>query len=82
MTRSRADASRRAYGDGMVWRLGVGAVLVLIGAVWFFQGVGLLGGSGMTGDSKWAVIGAVCVVAGVALVATGLRIRRSGRDGS
>jgi hypothetical protein len=66
----------------MMWRLVVGAVLVLVGAVWFFQGVGLLGGSSMTGDSKWAVIGMVCVVAGAALVATGLRMRRSGGDGS
>ena len=61
----------------MVWRLGVGVVLVLIGAVWFFQGVGVLGGSSMTGDSKWSVIGAVCVVAGAALAVTGFRMRRS-----
>jgi hypothetical protein len=66
----------------MGWRLGLGAVLVLIGAAWFFQGIGVLGGSSMTGDSTWTVIGTVCGIAGVALLATGLRMRRSGRDGS
>jgi hypothetical protein len=70
-----------AYGVAMGWRLGLGAVLVLIGAVWFFQGIGVLGGSSMTGDSTWTVIGAVCVIGGVALVATGLRMRGSGGDG-
>ena len=44
----------------------VGVVLVLIGGVWFFQGIGLLPGSFMTGQTKWAVIGGITAVVGVA----------------
>ncbi len=43
-----------------------GAVLVLIGAVWIGQGLGLIKGSFMTGSNVWAVIGALCVLAGLA----------------
>jgi len=48
---------------------GLGVVLVLAGTVFFFQGVGVIGGSFMTGSARWAVIGAVLVTAGVGLLA-------------
>ena len=54
----------------------VGIVCVLIGAVWFLQGVGLLGGSFMTGSKLWLFIGLVVALAGVALLRLGLRARR------
>jgi hypothetical protein len=41
---------------------------LLIGAVWIGQGFNLIPGSFMTGDLKWAVIGAVLVVVGATLV--------------
>jgi LPXTG-motif cell wall-anchored protein len=44
------------------------AVLALIGAIFLGQGLGYIGGSGMTGSSFWAVVGAVLIVAAVALV--------------
>jgi hypothetical protein len=44
----------------------VGVVLVLIGAVWLVQGLGLVPtGSFMDGQGVWAVIGAVCMVGGL-----------------
>jgi len=43
-------------------------VLLVVGGVWFFQGVGVIEGSFMTGEAVWAVIGVVCVVAGLALL--------------
>ena len=46
----------------------IAAVLILVGAVWVFQGVGLLGGSFMTGESVWAGIGALCIGAGAWLL--------------
>ena len=46
----------------------LGAVLVIIGGVWFFQGVGVIEGSFMTGEAIWAVIGVVCAAAGAVLV--------------
>jgi hypothetical protein len=57
-------------------RLVVGALLVLVGAVWIGQGTGWIGGSFMTGEAAWALIGAACVVAGGFVFAAGLRARR------
>jgi hypothetical protein len=49
-------------------RLIVGVILVLIGAVWFFQGIGVIHGSFMTGEGLWAVIGAVAIFLGASLL--------------
>jgi len=46
----------------------VGVVLFLTGAVWIGQGTDLVTGSSMTGSTFWAVVGALCVVAGVVLL--------------
>lgn len=54
----------------------LGVLVALAGAVFALQGIGLLPGSTMSGDPKWAVIGAVMVVIGVAAVVLGLRKRR------
>ncbi len=53
----------------MKWALTViGVLLALSGAVWFLQGIGVLPGSFMSSDSKWAVIGFVTVVIGAGLI--------------
>jgi hypothetical protein len=44
-----------------------GVVCVLIGGVWFLQGINILPGSFMTGQTKWAIYGGVLLVVGVAL---------------
>jgi hypothetical protein len=46
----------------------VGALLFFTGAVWIGQGLGWIGGSFMTGSTFWAVTGAMCVVAALALL--------------
>lgn len=51
----------------------IGAVLVLLGGVWFFQGIGVIGGSFMTNNSTWVLIGAVVALVGVVLL-----VRRTG----
>ena len=63
-------------------RVALGAFLVLIGVVWFLQGIDVLGGSVMSGVTLWAVVGPVVAVVGLALAASGLRggARRNGRD--
>ena len=53
----------------------VGALVLLIGAVFAGQGLGYIPGSFMTGDMKWFWIGGTLVVVGVVLGAVGLRIR-------
>jgi hypothetical protein len=47
---------------------GLGALLVLVGAVWTLQGVGILRGSAMTGHARWAILGPVVALAGVVLL--------------
>jgi hypothetical protein len=54
-------------------RVVIGVVLLLVGGVWFFQGVGVIHGSFMTGEATWAVIGGACVVAGIAVIVGGRR---------
>ena len=39
----------------------VGVLLMLVGGVWFLQGINVLPGSFMTGQTQWAVYGAVAV---------------------
>ncbi len=51
----------------------IGAVLLLMGALWTGQGVGWIGGSPMTGVTLWAVIGPVVALAGLAMIVLGLR---------
>lgn len=46
----------------------VGVLLVLMGGVWILQGINVLPGSFMTGQTKWAVIGAITAAIGIALV--------------
>jgi Ca2+/Na+ antiporter len=58
-----------------VVRIVLGALLVVVGAVWFGQGVGWIGGSFMTGEAVWGVIGALCVIAGVWLALSARRAR-------
>ena len=55
-------------GRGGWLRRAIAIVLILVGGVWFFQGVGVIEGSFMTGEAVWAVIGAACVMAGLALL--------------
>jgi hypothetical protein len=51
----------------------VGALLVLMGGVWILQGINVLPGSFMTGQTKWAVYGALTAVAGIVLIVLGRR---------
>ena len=46
----------------------VGVILVLIGTVWILQGVGILPGSFMSGQMKWAINGAISAVIGAGLL--------------
>jgi hypothetical protein len=53
--------------------VGVGIGLIVVGAVFILQGLGLLEGSFMTGEATWGWIGAGCVLVGLAVLARGLR---------
>ena len=42
-----------------------GVLLMLLGTVWFFQGINVLPGSFMTGQIQWAIYGAIAFLVGV-----------------
>ena len=55
--------------------VGVGFLLMLAGVGFTLQGVGVLGGSVMSGVTFWAVAGPVIALAGLVLAVIGLRDR-------
>ncbi len=46
----------------------VAVLMILMGGVWFFQGVGVIPGSFMTNDLKWSVIGGIMIIIAIGLV--------------
>ncbi|HEY7272728.1 MAG TPA: hypothetical protein VH502_08335 [Actinoplanes sp.] len=55
--------------------MALGLLLVVLGAVWTLQGLGVLQGSVMTGVSTWAIVGPIVAFAGLVLIVTGVRLR-------
>ena len=60
-------------------RIVAGVVLVLVGGLWFAQGIGAAEGSPMTGHPLYSFLGAAVLVVGVWLVVAG--VRRRGQPG-
>ncbi len=60
-------------------RMVIGVLLVLVGAVWFLQGIDILGGSFMSGQILWSVIGAPMIFVGALLIRASRASRRTGR---
>jgi len=52
-----------------------GALLILMGAVWFLQGINVLPGSFMTGQVEWAVYGGLSVILGTGILVLANRSR-------
>lgn len=51
----------------------VGALLIAMGTLWMLQGIGVVGGSVMSGVTMWAIIGPLVAIVGVVLVILGRR---------
>ena len=51
----------------------IGVILLLVGALWVGQGLGVLPGSAMSGVSFWAWVGAAFVLVGAALLVASRR---------
>jgi hypothetical protein len=58
----------------------IGVVLIVVGAVWIAQGTGALGGSFMSGEALWTVIGIIVVLFGGALFIGSIRDGRRTDD--
>ncbi|MEV4176806.1 MULTISPECIES: hypothetical protein [unclassified Nonomuraea] len=59
----------------------VGVLLVLTGLIWTLQGLGIVGGSVMSGVTTWAIIGPIVLLVGLAAGFVGLRRLRGGSKG-
>jgi hypothetical protein len=46
----------------------LGILLLLLGALWLLQGIGIIPGSFMTGQTQWAIYGAIAAITGLGLV--------------
>ena len=46
----------------------VGVVLILVGVLWTLQGLGMVGGSVMSGVTMWAIIGPIVALVGAYLI--------------
>lgn len=54
----------------------LGVLAMVVGVVWTLQGLGYVGGSAMTDERIWAVVGPIVAVVGLVLVGAWLRSRR------
>ena len=55
---------------GRALGLSVAGLMILVGALWTGQGLGWIGGSSMSGQDEWAIIGPIVAGLGVALAIT------------
>ena len=46
----------------------IAVLIILVGGIWFLQGINVIGGSVMTGQSQWAFYGAISLVVGVIML--------------
>lgn len=52
-----------------------GVLFLLSGCVWILQGINVLPGSFMTGQTKWAIYGALAAIVGIGLLISANRRR-------
>lgn len=55
----------------------IAVLLILVGVVWFLQGINIIPGSFMTGQSQWAIYGGIAFVAGIGLLVLANRKKAS-----
>ncbi len=66
-----------------MWSRGIiGVVLSAVGTLFVLQGTNVVHGSGMSGEGKWAIVGSVLIVVGMASLAWAEARRRSARERS
>lgn len=58
----------------------LGLLFILTGGVWFLQGINILPGSFMTGQTQWAIYGAIAIVVGASLLVVANRRGASRRN--
>ncbi len=54
----------------------LGVLALLTGGTWILQGINVLPGSFMTGQTKWAVYGGILLVVGIGMLVVARRLAR------
>lgn len=55
----------------------IGGILMILGFIWFLQGINVLPGSFMTGQTQWAIYGIISFVVGISLLLIAIRRKPS-----
>lgn len=71
----RAYAQKDGVAMSRIWIV-IGVLIMLVGVVFFFQGIGAIKGSSMTGESFWMWVGLILIIAGGVAVFRGARSGR------
>ncbi len=58
----------------------IGILFILAGGVWFLQGINVIPGSFMTGQTQWAIYGTIAILVGIGLLVAANRRRASPRN--
>jgi hypothetical protein len=58
----------------------VGVIVALAGLLFTLQGLGVLGGSAMSGKTLWAILGPVIAIVGLIVASIGVRQGRVARS--
>jgi hypothetical protein len=59
----------------LVWGI-IGVLALIAGVIFTLQGLNILGGSAMSGERMWVIIGPIIAIVGLVLVALSLMGRR------
>ncbi|WP_238490415.1 hypothetical protein [Actinoplanes flavus] len=59
--------------------MSLGLVAIVLGGVWTLQGLDVLPYSAMSGQTVWAAVGGALIMAGLLLIAVGMRRRSAGQ---
>jgi hypothetical protein len=55
--------------------IALGALAIVLGALWTLQGLDILSDSKMSGKETWAIVGPIVALIGLILIVVGVRVR-------
>ena len=55
---------------------GIAVVLILVGGIWFLQGINILPGSFMTGNPQWSINGGIAIIIGALIIASAVSSKK------
>ena len=56
-----------------IFQVAIGAIVTLFGIIFALQGFDVIGGSGMSGKTLWAILGPIIAIVGVVVVVRAVR---------